>query len=72
MIDLLMLGIVPGTNIQISFAGWLLGILLLSLVLLVISAVKHRLLLIVSLLVALHIECRQLRPTSVILGHRYA
>jgi hypothetical protein len=40
MESLLLLGIIPGTNIQIDFGGWLLSTVLLALVALTYTAVK--------------------------------
>ena len=41
MIDLLMLGIVPGTNIQINFGDWLLGSAMLTMLVVAIIAVRY-------------------------------
>jgi hypothetical protein len=40
MIDLLLLGIIPGTNIQINFTDWLIGTVVF--LLLVLAFVAHR------------------------------
>lgn len=42
MIDLLMLGIVPGTNIQIDFGDWMRGICILCVCILCITFVRYR------------------------------
>lgn len=44
MIELLMLGIVPGTNIQIDFTDWLIGALALSALVFLRIAAKRRVL----------------------------
>lgn len=42
MIDLLMLGLVPGTNIQINFGDWLIGSAVILGIVLILSVIRHR------------------------------
>lgn len=42
MVDLLMLGIVPGTNIQINFSDWLIGSAIIFGIIAVLSLIRHR------------------------------
>ena len=43
MIDLLLLGIIPGTNIQINFTDWLIGTVVFLLLTLLFVAYRKRL-----------------------------
>ena len=61
MTDLLMLGIIPGTNIQISFANWLTCTVLLSRLLFLYVAHRKRVATILILLVALHLVTRRIK-----------
>ncbi len=53
MLALLMLGIIPGTSIVITFEMWLAGVTVLFVMLLIIVAFKKRLPVIVLILLAL-------------------
>jgi len=65
MIELLMLGIVPGTNIQINFMDWLAGLAAIAACLLVLMAVRHRLAFVaVVLAVALNAEQRRFKAAA--------
>jgi hypothetical protein len=61
MIDLLMLGIVPGTNIQISFSDWLVGLGSIVTVVAAISFLRHRLLMVAVILAILRSERRRFK-----------
>jgi hypothetical protein len=66
MTDLLMLGIVPGTDIQISFAGWLACTASLSVLLLSYMIYKKRLvtILLVSIVVYYSTRHPKLVPSA--------
>lgn len=53
MVDLLLLGIIPGTNIQINFADWLLGAAAFVLLAMLYIAHKKRVVLHTQILLAL-------------------
>ena len=42
MVDFLMLGIIPGTNIQINFSNWLIVSSVFGECLIVVLAIRHR------------------------------
>ena len=55
MESLLLLGIIPGTNIQIDFGGWLLGTVVLLLVALAYIAIKKHLPLYAMILFSIYV-----------------
>lgn len=64
MVDLLMLGIVPGTNIQINFADWLLGSVCILCVIFVVVLIRSRDLILPVIVNALH---KLIRRTNIAL-----
>ncbi|GEM_PF-4945376 len=60
MLELLMLGIVPGTDIQINFGDWLAGAAIIGACFLTLVIVRHRLVL-VAVMLALAIRAEQRR-----------
>jgi len=70
MIALLLLGIIPGTNIQISFTNWLVGTALFAMLLLLYLAQRRRLPL--SLIIAVAIVSATWQAKSKLLSMRSA
>lgn len=61
MVALLMLGIIPGTDIQIDFASWLLGVAFLAIGLGSYIAHRKRWLVHVMLLIAFYAATRRIK-----------
>lgn len=64
MVAFLMLGIIPGTNIQISFENWLMFMCLLIFVGLLALANKKRLPLVIMVTVAIRHSTRTATPMA--------
>ena len=64
MVAFLMLGIIPGTNIQISFENWLMFMCLLSFVGALALAAKKRLPLILMIVLAIRHSTRTATPMA--------
>ena len=61
MVALLMLGIVPGTNIQIDFGSWLSGIAVLVVLMIVYLARRKRLFAHLMILLAFYVATRHIK-----------
>lgn len=64
MIDLLMLGIVPGTNIQINFGDWLTITAFFAALVLLVLTIRYRALIVTVLLLTLRNNRQQALPSD--------
>ena len=63
MVALLMLGIIPGTNIQINFEEWLAAMVCLAVAYVVFKVLKKRLVLILIIALSIRHSTNTARPT---------